>query len=57
MVRAHVNLRAFANALDSLYAAPQSRAGADGLPKSTRQMALIRKPARAGNLREGVFGI
>jgi hypothetical protein len=56
MVRAHVNLRAFANALDSLYAAPQSRAGADGLPESTRQMALIRKSARAGNLRESFVG-
>ena len=56
MVRAHVNLRAFANALDSLYAAPQSGTGADGLPESTRQMALIRKPARAGNLRESFVG-
>jgi hypothetical protein len=45
-----------ASALDSLDAAPQPRTGADGLTECARQMALIRKPAGAGNLRESFVG-
>ena len=54
--RAHANLRAFANVLDSLYATPQSRTSADDLTKCARQMARIEKPAGAGNLRESFVG-
>jgi hypothetical protein len=49
-------LRAFANVLDSLCSTPQTRTGADGLTECARQMALIRKPASAGNLRESFVG-
>ena len=54
--RADLKLRAFANALGSPCATPQSGAGADGLTECTRQMARIEKPAGAGNLRESLVG-
>ena len=46
----------YAAGLGSLYAAPQSRTSADGLTECTRQMGLIKKSARAGNLRESLVG-
>ena len=54
--RADLKLRAFANALGSPCATPQSGAGADGLTECTRQMARIEKPTGAGNLRESFVG-
>ena len=56
LVLAPPKQRIFDNALGSPCASPQSGAGANGLTKCTRQMALITKTTNSGNLREILIG-
>jgi hypothetical protein len=52
LVLAPPKQRIFDNALGSPCASPQSGAGANGLTKCARQMALITKTTNSGNLRD-----